>query len=70
MPPAAGTILLDVAFQNHAVEAFKKYVDAMLDLLLVGQSPGIKDTLVDRHQVCYVIARAGLGWTRALHMAC
>jgi len=45
-----GTILLDVAYQDHAVKAFKKYVDAILDLLLVGQSPGIKDTLVDRHQ--------------------
>lgn len=47
-----GTILLDVDHQDQPVNSFKKYVDAILDLLLVGQSPGIKDTLVDRHQVC------------------
>eukprot|EP01136_Pigoraptor_vietnamica_P010540 Opistho-1_new@48279 len=46
-----GTILLDVAHQDKAEIAFKKYVDAILDLLLVGQSPGIKDTIVDLYKL-------------------
>ena len=28
--------------------AFEKYIDALLDLLLVGQTPGVKEELVDR----------------------
>eukprot|EP01134_Creolimax_fragrantissima_P007774 CFRG7774T1 len=44
-----GTILLGPDFQGDGISAFKKYVDALLDLLLVGASPGIKDVLVDRH---------------------
>ncbi|KAI7830006.1 Glutamate/Leucine/Phenylalanine/Valine dehydrogenase-domain-containing protein [Kickxella alabastrina] len=43
-----GTILLGIESQDKAFIAFEKYVDAMLDLLLVGQSPGIKNRLVDR----------------------
>jgi glutamate dehydrogenase len=40
---AKGTILLDADAQQRGRFAFEKYVDAILDLLLVGQSPGIKD---------------------------
>ncbi|KAJ1665010.1 NAD-dependent glutamate dehydrogenase [Coemansia sp. RSA 1813] len=43
-----GTILLNSNAQDKSFVAFEKYVDAMLDLLLTGQSPGIKDPLVDR----------------------
>ncbi|KAJ1733945.1 NAD-dependent glutamate dehydrogenase [Coemansia sp. Benny D160-2] len=43
-----GTILLNPDAQEKSFVAFEKYVDAMLDLLLTGQSPGIKDRLVDR----------------------
>ncbi|KAJ3127236.1 NAD-dependent glutamate dehydrogenase [Nowakowskiella sp. JEL0407] len=42
-----GTILLDINQQDKALGAFEKYVDAMLDLLIAGQSPGIKDKIVD-----------------------
>lgn len=44
-----GTILLDLAYQNHAERAFKKYVDGILDLLLIGQTPGIKNVIVDKY---------------------
>ncbi|KAJ2009846.1 NAD-dependent glutamate dehydrogenase, partial [Coemansia thaxteri] len=43
-----GTILLNIDAQDKSAVAFEKYVDAVLDLLLTGQSPGIKDRLVDR----------------------
>ena len=43
-----GTILLDVDKQDKAKGAFEKYIDALLDLLLVGQTPGIKERIVDR----------------------
>ncbi|KAJ1998028.1 NAD-dependent glutamate dehydrogenase, partial [Coemansia sp. S85] len=43
-----GTILLNMDAQDKSAVAFEKYVDAVLDLLLTGQSPGIKDRLVDR----------------------
>ncbi|KAJ3367531.1 NAD-dependent glutamate dehydrogenase [Allomyces arbusculus] len=42
-----GTILLDLAAQDKPRVAFEKYVDAMLDLLIAGQSPGIKEKIVD-----------------------
>lgn len=38
-----GTILLEFAQQDKARLAFEKYVDAMLDLLIDGQTPGIKE---------------------------
>jgi glutamate dehydrogenase len=38
-----GTILLDALAQDKPRVAFEKYVDAMLDLLLAGESPGIKE---------------------------
>ncbi|KAI9356984.1 Glutamate/Leucine/Phenylalanine/Valine dehydrogenase-domain-containing protein [Zopfochytrium polystomum] len=42
-----GTILLDVTQQDKPKVAFDKYVDAMLDLLIPGESPGIKERIVD-----------------------
>ncbi|KAJ1560574.1 NAD-dependent glutamate dehydrogenase, partial [Cladochytrium tenue] len=42
-----GTILLDYTQQDKARVSFEKYVDAMLDLLIPGESPGIKERIVD-----------------------
>ncbi|KAF7725002.1 NAD-dependent glutamate dehydrogenase [Apophysomyces ossiformis] len=42
-----GTILLDIDQQDKPAVAFEKYVDSVLDLLIVGESPGIKERLVD-----------------------
>ena len=44
-----GTILLDFEQVDKARSAFEKYVDGILDLLLVGETPGIKERLVDRY---------------------
>lgn len=45
-----GTILLDVAHQDRARQCFEKYVDCILDLIIVGRSPGIKEKIVDKLQ--------------------
>ena len=45
-----GTILLDFANQDKARVAFEKYVDSILDLLIVGESPGIKEKIVDLYK--------------------
>lgn len=42
-----GVILLDSKMQDRAQEAFEKYIDAIMDLLLPAQTPGIKNPLVD-----------------------
>lgn len=42
-----GTILLDIYQQDKAAVAFQKYVDSILDLLIVGETMGIKEPLVD-----------------------
>ncbi|KAI1431222.1 NAD-specific glutamate dehydrogenase [Xylaria sp. CBS 124048] len=42
-----GVILLDAKQQDRAREAFEKYIDSILDLLLPAQTPGIKDPIVD-----------------------
>ncbi|ORY69467.1 NAD-specific glutamate dehydrogenase [Pseudomassariella vexata] len=42
-----GVILLDAKQQDKADEAFEKYIDSILDLLLPAQTPGIKNPLVD-----------------------
>ncbi|KAH6562916.1 hypothetical protein BASA62_008844, partial [Batrachochytrium salamandrivorans] len=42
-----GTILLDASQQDKPRVAFEKYIDAILDLLLVGETPGIKEKIVD-----------------------
>ncbi|PNY28567.1 NAD-specific glutamate dehydrogenase [Tolypocladium capitatum] len=42
-----GVILLDPKQQDKAQEAFEKYIDSILDLLLPAASPGIKNKLVD-----------------------
>ncbi|KAK2669038.1 Glutamate/phenylalanine/leucine/valine dehydrogenase, C-terminal [Fusarium oxysporum f. sp. vasinfectum] len=42
-----GVILLDPEEQDRAREAFEKYIDSILDLLLPAQTSGIKNRLVD-----------------------
>ncbi|KAJ3271311.1 NAD-dependent glutamate dehydrogenase [Terramyces sp. JEL0728] len=42
-----GTILLDFQAQDKARVAFEKYVDSILDLLIIGETPGIKEKIVD-----------------------
>ncbi|KAI7899115.1 Glutamate/Leucine/Phenylalanine/Valine dehydrogenase-domain-containing protein [Cokeromyces recurvatus] len=42
-----GTILLDVDQQDKPLVAFEKYVDAVLDLLIDGETIGVKEKLVD-----------------------
>jgi len=42
-----GVILLDIRHQDKQRGAFEKYIDSILDLLLKGNSPGIKDPIVD-----------------------
>ncbi|KAF7545666.1 hypothetical protein G7046_g9506 [Stylonectria norvegica] len=42
-----GVILLDAKQQHRAREAFEKYIDSILDLLLPARTPGIKNPLVD-----------------------
>ena len=44
-----GVILLDPKQQDKAQEAFEKYIDSIMDLLLPAQTPGIKNPLVDLH---------------------
>ena len=44
---AKGVILLDPKQQDRAREAFEKYIDSILDLLLPARTPGIKNPLVD-----------------------
>jgi glutamate dehydrogenase len=42
-----GVILLDPKQQDRAREAFEKYIDSILDLLLKAETPGIKNPIVD-----------------------
>jgi len=42
-----GVILLDPKQQDRAREAFEKYIDSILDLLLPAQTPGIKNPIVN-----------------------
>lgn len=42
-----GVILLDFAHQDRGTQAFQKYIDALCDLLLPGNTPGIKEPVVD-----------------------
>ncbi|KAI9338539.1 Glutamate/Leucine/Phenylalanine/Valine dehydrogenase-domain-containing protein [Obelidium mucronatum] len=44
-----GTILLDINQQDNPKVAFDKYVDCILDLLIPGESPGIKEKIVDKY---------------------
>ncbi|KAL1916544.1 uncharacterized protein VTP21DRAFT_5735 [Calcarisporiella thermophila] len=44
-----GTILLDITQQDKPRVAFEKYVDSILDLLIPGHSPGIKEQIIDLH---------------------
>lgn len=43
-----GTILLDFNQQDKARQSFEKYVDAILDMIIKGKSPGIKEKIVDK----------------------
>lgn len=45
-----GVILLDPKQQNRTREAFEKYIDSILDLLLPAETPGIKNPIVDLYQ--------------------
>ena len=45
-----GTILLDIEQQDKPRIAFEKYVDSILDLLIPGSSPGIKEQIVDLYK--------------------
>jgi glutamate dehydrogenase len=38
-----GTILLDANAQDRALACFEEYVDSILDLLIQGETPGIKE---------------------------
>lgn len=42
-----GVILLNNEHQDKPTQAFQKYIDAIMDLLLPGNTPGIKDKIVD-----------------------
>lgn len=42
-----GVILLDPKQQDKAREAFEKYIDSIMDLLLPARTPGIKNPIVD-----------------------
>lgn len=42
-----GVILLDMAHQDKMTLAFEKYIDSIIDLLIPGQTPGIKEAIVD-----------------------
>ncbi|KAK7742036.1 NAD-dependent glutamate dehydrogenase [Cytospora paraplurivora] len=42
-----GVVLLDPKQQDKAREAFEKYIDSILDLLLPAETPGIKNPIVD-----------------------
>jgi len=42
-----GVILLDPKQQDRSREAFEKYIDSILDLLIPAETPGIKNPLVD-----------------------
>ncbi|CAJ2506021.1 Uu.00g001510.m01.CDS01 [Anthostomella pinea] len=45
-----GVILLDAKQQDRAREAFEKYIDSILDLLLPAETPGIKNPIVDLYR--------------------
>lgn len=44
-----GVILLNMEHQDKPNQAFQKYIDSILDLLLPGNTPGIKEKIVDLH---------------------
>ncbi|KAI0382748.1 NAD-specific glutamate dehydrogenase [Hypomontagnella monticulosa] len=45
-----GVILLDAKQQDRAQEAFEKYIDSIMDLLLPAETPGIKNPIVDLYR--------------------
>ena len=44
---AKGVLLLDADAQDKSETAFHKYIDGLIDLLIEGKSPNIKDKIVD-----------------------
>ena len=46
---AKGTVLLNPNAQTRMFAAFEKYVDSMIDLVVVGTTPGVKEKIVDLH---------------------
>ncbi|QIW95013.1 hypothetical protein AMS68_000531 [Peltaster fructicola] len=44
-----GVVLLNYEHQDKQRQAFEKYIDSIIDLLLPPASPGIKDPIVDLH---------------------
>ncbi|KAK9475374.1 Glutamate/Leucine/Phenylalanine/Valine dehydrogenase-domain-containing protein [Dipodascopsis tothii] len=45
-----GVVLLDYGHQDKETVAFQKYIDSILDLVLPGQTPGIKSPIVDLYK--------------------
>ncbi|PVU87831.1 hypothetical protein BB561_006150 [Smittium simulii] len=45
-----GTVFLNYENQQKPFVAFEKYVDSILDLILIGETPGIKNKIVDLHK--------------------
>lgn len=44
---AKGVILLDAEAQDQGESSFHKYIDSLIDLLIEGTTPNIKDKIVD-----------------------
>ncbi|KAA8901754.1 hypothetical protein TRICI_006000 [Trichomonascus ciferrii] len=42
-----GVILLNMEHQDKPAQAFSKYIDSIIDLLIPGNTPGIKEKIVD-----------------------
>lgn len=42
-----GVILLNAESQDYADQSFHKYIDSIIDLLIPGNSPGIKEAIID-----------------------
>jgi len=65
-----GTVLLDEKMQDRPKVAFEKYVDAILDLIIPGQTPGIKEVRQreraagagQRHQGCLSVWNRRSWW--------
>lgn len=52
-----GVILLNPEHQDKGTQAFQKYIDSICDLLLPGDTPGIKEPIVDllgKHEIIFM----------------
>lgn len=52
-----GVILPDIGATPRV--CFEKYVDSIIDLLLPGQSPGIKEQIVDLYKKEEIVSQSG-----------